>query len=511
MLITYLFIATFISLSFWFYFKNEDEKRGIAGKAFLISGGLYTIAALVMPGTSSFINVGVHLLGLFAVGFFINSFSKSKLLFFSLLGLMVGGYYSGQIGYNPFNTDKETVATNNTPPNIDKEAELLLELSNNHAINELNTIAEEYNLEFERAFAPKNGSITDLDDYYVVNIPTDEMHAYDQIVNSLRNSGLVDNVEANEVLSLDPLELKTASTPPHEGEYTVNDPDLSKVWGFRAMEIQQLYDYLAVNNIQPKKKAKIAIIDTGVDKDHEDLMDNFVSTKPIHDQDPQGHGTHCAGIAAAVSNNGKGVASFAPNGDYIEITSIKVFGKYGSTSQKKIIDGMIEAADNGAVVLSMSLGGPSSDKIQRAYKQAVQYANKKGAIVVVAAGNENMNAVRRAPASVDGVITVSAIDENIEKASFSNTVGDLKMGIAAPGAQVYSTIPNNEYEYFNGTSMATPYVAGLVGLLKSLQPKLTTKEVYKILNQTGKTTKATAKTGKLIYPAQAVKELLKQK
>jgi thermitase len=157
----------------------------------------------------------------------------------------------------------------------------------------------------------------------------------------------------------------------------------------------------------------------------------------------------------------------------------------------------------------MSLGGPSSDKIQRAYQQAVKYANKKGAIVVVAAGNENVNAIRRAPASVDGVITVSAIDESIQKAGFSNTVGDLKMGIAAPGAQIYSTIPNNAYEYFNGTSMATPYVAGLVGLLKSIKPKLTTKEVYKILNHTGKETKQTTKTGKLIYPAGAVKELLK--
>lgn len=510
MLITYLFIATFISLSFWFYYKNEEEKRGIAGKTFLISAGLYTAAALVMPGTSSFVNVGVHLLGLFVAGFFINSFSGSKLLFFSLLGLMVGGYYSGQVGYNPFaSKTTTTVDMNNIPQNIDTDAELLLELGNNHAINELNAIATTYNLEFERAFNPQSGDITDLDDYYVVNIPQDQMKAYEQIVASLMNSGLVDNVEANEVLSLDPMELKTTSTPPSEGEYTVNDPDLSKVWGFKAMQIQQLYDYLAANKIRPKKKAKIAIIDTGVDKDHEDLNANFVSTNPIHDQDPQGHGTHCAGIAAAVSNNGKGVASFAPNGDYIEITSIKVFGKYGSTSQKKIIDGMIEAADNGAMVLSMSLGGPSSDKIQRAYKQAVQYANNKGAIVVVAAGNENMNAARRAPASVDGVITVAALDETIQKASFSNTVEDLKMGIAAPGAQIYSTIPNNEYEYFNGTSMATPYVAGLVGLLKSLRPNLTTKEVYKILNQTGKTTKATTKTGKLIYPAQAVKELLK--
>jgi thermitase len=400
-------------------------------------------------------------------------------------------------------------SSNTLPEGIDEDAELLVELGNGHQIEELDAIIKQYDLKLERAFAPQDGAVTDLDDYYTVNIPTARTAAYTDIVAALQNSGLVDNVEANEILSLDPMETKPNSTPPQEGEYSVDDPELSKVWGFRAMEIQQLYDYLASNKIKPKKKAKIAIIDTGVDKDHEDLKANFVSTRAIHNQDPQGHGTHCAGIAAAVSNNGVGVASFAPNGSYVEVTSIKVFGKYGSTSQKKIIDGMIEAADNGAAVLSMSLGGPSSDKIQRAYQQAVKYANKKGAIVVVAAGNENVNAIRRAPASVDGVITVSAIDESIQKAGFSNTVGDLKMGIAAPGAQIYSTIPNNAYEYFNGTSMATPYVAGLVGLLKSIKPKLTTKEVYKILNHTGKKTKQTTKTGKLIYPAGAVKELLK--
>ena len=169
---------------------------------------------------------------------------------------------------------------------------------------------------------------------------------------------------------------------------------------------------------------------------------------------------------------------------------------------------MLTAADNGADVLSMSLGGPTSSKIQRAYKQAVTYANKKGAIVVVAAGNESIDARKRSPACVDGVITVSAIDENLDIASFSNDVSALKMGIAAPGVDVYSTIPNNNYEYFNGTSMATPYVAGLLGLMKSIKPSLNTQQAYKILKQTGVDTRNSKATGQLINPANAVKTLL---
>jgi thermitase len=291
--------------------------------------------------------------------------------------------------------------------------------------------------------------------------------------------------------------------------YAVNDPEIGKVWGYETLEMEALYQLLNEAKIKPKKKARVVIIDTGVDGKHEDLADNFVSIKNEYDVDPHSHGTHCAGIAAAVSNNNKGIASFTPKAGFVEVSSVKVFGKYGNTTQKTIIQGMLLAADNGADVLSMSLGGPATAQGMRAYKQAVDYANKKGAIVVVAAGNENIDASRRLPAAVDGVVTVAAVDAELNKATFSNDVSQLKMGIAAPGVQVYSTIPNNRYEFFNGTSMATPYVAGLLGLMKAIQPQLTTQEAYAILNDTGKETQDTKATGVLISPANAVKALIK--
>ena len=121
-----------------------------------------------------------------------------------------------------------------------------------------------------------------------------------------------------------------------------------------------------------------------------------------------------------------------------------------------------------------------------------------------------MNATGFAPANATGAITVSAIDADLNKATFSNYISDLNMGIAAPGVGIYSTIPNNQYAAYNGTSMATPYVAGLVGLMRSIDPNLTTTEVYDILDRTGRNTKNTDLTGKLILPHAAIKAVLQR-
>lgn len=489
--------------------------RGVFGKAFLGSFGLYAGMAFLMPGmVGSWLTIGTNLVFLFGGGLFLNTFSKSKIIFIPMLVLMTMGYYYGSKGIDwfPFSNSSETIPSGDkisALDNLDPDAELLLEISNGHELSELQSIIEKYNLQLSPAFRVKDGAETDLDDYFVVNIPPTQIANYSEILETFTNSGLIDHLEENEVLSLDPTETTSTPAPDRRGKYSANDPEIGKVWGYEAMQVEALYQLLATQKIKPKKKARIAIIDTGVDENHEDIKGNFVSVGAENNIDEHSHGTHCAGIAAAVSNNAIGIASFSPNNEYVEVTSVKVFGKYGNTTQQIIIQGMIHAADNHADVLSMSLGGPSTAKTQRAYKEAVKYANQKGAIVVVAAGNEDMDARKRAPASVEGVITVAALDSDLKKASFSNDVSGLKMGIAAPGVQVYSTIPNNQYEYFNGTSMATPYVAGLVGLMKSIKPDLKTEEAYKILKETGITPQDSKATGQLIHPANAVKTLLK--
>jgi thermitase len=162
----------------------------------------------------------------------------------------------------------------------------------------------------------------------------------------------------------------------------------------------------------------------------------------------------------------------------------------------------------GADVISMSLGGISSDSRQKAYEEAVKYCNAKGAIVVAAAGNSSTNAKNYAPANANGIIAVSAIGLDQKKASFSNTVSDLKYGIAAPGVQIMSTFPNQQYKELDGTSMATPMVSGLVGLLKAFRPELNTQEVYKILYETGKPISDGKSTGRLIQAADALERVL---
>ena len=98
----------------------------------------------------------------------------------------------------------------------------------------------------------------------------------------------------------------------------------------------------------------------------------------------------------------------------------------------------------------------------------------------------------------------------MDKASFSNWVSDLKRGIAAPGVDILSTVPGNKYAAYSGTSMATPYVAGLLGLMKSVNPNLNTDQAYAILTNTGIDTKQTKMTGKFIQPLDALKAALKK-
>ena len=234
----------------------------------------------------------------------------------------------------------------------------------------------------------------------------------------------------------------------YDVDFAPNDPYVTNQWGFAKEQVGELHFLLKDKNVKPAKRAKIAILDTGVDANHEDIKDNFVSIKAKYDTDVQSHGTHCAGIAAGVTGNNIGIASVVHSNEFVQVTSVKVLSDYGRGTQQTIMNGIIEAADNGADVISMSLGGMSNDSRQRAYQKAIKYANKKGAIVIAAAGNSKMNAKNYTPAGVDGVIAVSAVDVDLNKAVFSNYVSDVKMGIAAPGVNIFSTIPNNKYDTF---------------------------------------------------------------
>lgn len=514
-----------LTLVLWFGVKENSKWVSTIKILFLLAFLSYLISTFFLDSVSAMnVKVGLFAKDLLILGGIGAVFALLKrrqpLFWFAFAGLfifLVTYHFNNrfEVRETPasYSIEEEAYAIEEAvlSTTLDPEGELLVDIRAGEQIENLLALAAKYNLSAERAFYPANPDVTELDDYYVVNVPDEWIGQLDVIKADLMATGLLDALEDNEQILLDPRETESTTVLRNGNKFGMNDPGLGNLWGFEAMKVDELYNYLSKNNIKAKEKARIAILDTGVDAKHEDIKDKYVSTKSKYDDDPRAHGTHCAGIAASVSNNGIGIASFSPDNTFVEVTSIKVLSSYGIGTQKSIIDGMIEAADSGADVISMSLGGRSSDARQRAYAKAVEYCNKAGIVVVVAAGNSNMNAKDYSPANTPGVITVSALDEQLNRAIFSNFVTDVEMGIAAPGVNIYSTVPDSKYATFSGTSMATPYVAGLVGMLKSLNPDLTTQEVYTILKSTGKPTKDDALTGRLIQPGAAVKMLVEKK
>jgi len=502
--INLLFLFCFSALSLWLLFKDNREIRKYFGTAFVVSFLFYLAYYLLFPGPLGYFKLIVGLVILFFGGFVLNAFSTNKILFVLLLGAsLVGLWYFPELPRIPFLNSFQQSGIKGSDPDF----ELLVEMKPGKTAKDIDKIIKKYNLKTEAAFEVKNADITDLDDYIVLDIPENQLKNYQKILKDLSASGQIDAIEQNEVVLLFEPQ-KTTKKQKGKAVSYLNDPELDKLWTTQILQLDTLHRFLAQKKIKPRKKARIVIIDTGVEANHQDLSANYSSIRAEYDEDPQGHGTHCAGIAAAVSNNKKGIASFSPSNDFVEISSVQVFPRTGATTQRTIIRGMILAIDNGADILSMSLGGPSTDAAQIAYKAAVEYAAKKGVIIVAAAGNENDDALKKVPASVDGVIAVSATDEQNRKASFSNDVSKIKWAIAAPGVNIFSTIPGSRYDYMSGTSMATPYVAGLLGLMKAIDPTINAEKAFHILKESGIDSESKKKTGRLIQPMSAVLQLL---
>ncbi|WP_168797395.1 S8 family peptidase [Neolewinella litorea] len=382
----------------------------------------------------------------------------------------------------------------------------LVEVKEGATFDELEDFAARQRLELERAFFPEAASETLLDNYFVLS----GTPANSDWEAALATLPTVTYWEPNETIQvepfIDPVETKIPATT---NSLSINDPFTSEQWAMEVLHMDEYYQLL--HRQTPRKMARVVILDTGIDGDHEDLVDNYTSIESKYDNDPHGHGTHCAGIAAGVTNNGLGIGSLAGSGDspFVAVSSVKVLSSGGMGTQKTIIAGIIEAVDEGADVVSLSLGGRSTQSSQRAYSAAVEYAHKRGAIVVAAAGNSNRDAKDFAPANAKGIITVSAIDQLLLRAPFSNRTENIQMAIAAPGVGIYSTIPGNGYKSYSGTSMACPFVAGLLGVMKSLDPDLDHRRAYALLHNTGRESTETRITGRIVQPAAALAALLR--
>ena len=316
-----------------------------------------------------------------------------------------------------------------------------------------------------------------------------------------------DPAEYAELLSKDPkieyaepnYYLKLLSLP--------NDPLYEQQWNLKGFGLEQAWNIETGNN-----RVVVAIIDSSVDTKHEDLAAKILPGCDFNNNDNNPnpgrsnggkaeHGTHVAGIAAAIGNNGKGVVGVA-YGAGIKILPIKIFDDAGiSGTIDSLIDAILWASGydlagvgknpNPAQIINMSIGASAKaikDKI-KSINDATAKAAAKGVIMFAASGNSGSNNEILYPAAANNVIAVGSVDENFKRSEFSNYKlnGD-SVDLVAPGGfgsakvcsgsqRIRSTFPNNKYGCLSGTSMAAPYVAGVAALLLSHNPSLTVAQI----------------------------------
>lgn len=282
--------------------------------------------------------------------------------------------------------------------------------------------------------------------------------------------------------------------------FTPNDTSFaSKQWDMTKINCQQAWDVT-----KGLATVKVAVLDTGIDTGHSDLASkvvlgkNFSSTSTSF-QDGHGHGTHCAGTVAAITNNAKGVAGVGFN------TSLmvgKVLSNSGSGSTSWITSGINWAYQNGAKVISMSLGGGGNST---SMSNACTAAMNAGCVVVAAAGNSNTSTMSY-PGAYTNVIGVGATTSTDARASYSNWGS--WVDVAAPGSSIYSTYPRSgttdRYATMSGTSMACPHVAGLAALVWASSYGTTSAAVRSRIESTGDTITTDKPIGKRINAARAV-------
>jgi serine protease len=282
-----------------------------------------------------------------------------------------------------------------------------------------------------------------------------------------------------ELLQQDTDEEKMAANGP-------NDPMYSKQWNLHSINIEGAW------NQTKGSGTTVAVIDTGITRVRDLIETEFVPgydfvNDRVEAKDDNGHGTHVAGTIAQATNNGYGVAGIAHEA---KLMPLKVLGDHGGGTVADIAEAIKFAADNGADVINMSLGGGGDSQLM---KDAIEYAYRKGVTIVAAAGNSNQNSADY-PARYPHVIAVSALGADGEKAPYSNFGAGVD--ISAPGGSESGKIlqetidPENKgvavFMGFQGTSMAAPHVAGVAALVKAAGVK-EPDQILEVLKQSVRT------------------------
>ena len=258
------------------------------------------------------------------------------------------------------------------------------------------------------------------------------------------------------------------------------DPYLTDPTSYRYQYMHDTVDSYAAWGVTTGKGVTVAVIDTGVKANHEDLpnlrrVEVTNGNEPLGLEDATGHGTHVAGIIGAAMGNGKGGAGIAPGAT---ILSLRVVNAAGYIYDSALIAALRTAVKNGAQIVNISIGGTAYNAV---FQKVINEAAEAGVTVVAAMGNDGTNCLNY-PAGYDNVIGVVSVDRTNNRASGSSygTWGD----VAAPGAAVWSTTYNGSYGSKSGTSMASPVVAGVAALYKSVHSDATPAQITARLKAT---------------------------
>ncbi|MHA1380068.1 MAG: S8 family peptidase [Candidatus Helarchaeota archaeon] len=278
-----------------------------------------------------------------------------------------------------------------------------------------------------------------------------------------------------------------------DGAY-YNDPLYSDQWAVPSVgaNLAHAMGITGANYTNSSDPIVVAVLDTGIDTDHEDLADNYqtggIAYYGTTVEDGNGHGTHCAGIIAAVMNNSIGVVGVAPEAKVMPYKVLDVFGRGNLSYLRQAIDDIVtnyppnRPDGKGVNIISMSLGvdipnwddlSPGDKAIMNNLNQSINNAAAAGIVLLAAAGNDAIGRVLY-PAKFPNVIAIAATNVFQERASYSNWGPEIEY--CAPGGDYYlglilvgvlSTYPDDTYTHMAGTSMATPVAAGVVALLMS--------------------------------------------
>jgi len=299
------------------------------------------------------------------------------------------------------------------------------------------------------------------------------------------NKELIANSHGTTHHEFDNIPALAVTIPSHAIKGLMNNPNVVAVekneqyyiqsqttpWGIESVDAPRAWS----NNFTGKG-VKVAIIDSGIDISHPDLnvVGCYGASDALTCEDEDGHGTHVAGIIGAKDNN-IGVVGVAPE---VDIYAARVSDNNGEIMTTNLIEAIDWAISENVDIINLSLGSPKYSSI---LDVAITKATNEGILVVAAAGNDSADSVIF-PAALSNVIAVSAIDKNNYIAPFSNT--GVEIEVTAPGVSIYSTHLHNYYTRMDGTSMASPHVAGILALLKVANPDMGSKELRNILRDT---------------------------